>query len=386
MLFREEIGESITLKFAEAANERRKKGLPIISLGLGEPEFRTPQPIIDATIEVLQAKNSNYSSPMGIQPLREKIASKLKIENGINCTADNIIVCAGAKQAFQHMMMVMVEPGDEIIVINPSFVSFIPQVYIAEFDCKVVTVDVSKADFSLQMDEIKSKITSNTKAIIVNTPNNPAGYMLSKEQLAELFALAQEKDFYIISDEIYEKLVLDDNVHFSIGSLEEKPTRVVTINGFSKSHAMTGWRLGYACFPSHFKHNLLKYQQHTNTNTCTFIQEGMAKAFEIPTDYLDGYNAKLSARFKLYNDMISRLDKVSGIAPDGGFFAFMNISKLGMDSNTFCAKLIESTGVATTPGIAFGDNWDDHIRISLATDDKIVEEGLALMEQFIRGL
>lgn len=386
MLFREEIGESITLKFAEAANERRKKGLPIISLGLGEPEFRTPQPIIDATVEVLQAKNSNYSSPMGVQSLREKIAAKLKNENGINATPDNIIVCAGAKQAFQHMMMVMVEPGDEIIVINPSFVSFVPQVYIAEYDCKVVTVDVSKVDFSLQLDEIRAKVTPKTKAIIVNSPNNPAGYMLSRAQLTELFAMAEEMDFYIVSDEIYEKLVLDDNTHFSIGSLEEKPTRVITINGFSKSHAMTGWRLGYACFPSEFKHNLLKYQQHTNTNTCTFIQEGMAKAFDIPQDYLEDYNAKLSARFRLYNEMISRLDKVSGIAPQGGFFAFMNISKLGMDSNTFCARLIEATGVATTPGIAFGDHWDDHVRISLATDDKIVAEGLRLMEDFIKTL
>lgn len=386
MLFREEIGESITLKFAEAANERRKKGLPIISLGLGEPEFRTPQAIIDATVAVLNKKNSGYSSPMGILPLREKIAQKLTNENGITCDAENIIIAPGAKQAFQLICMVMIQPEDEVIVINPSFVSFIPQLYIAEYNCKVVTIDVNKADFTLPIQEIAAKVTPKTKMVIVNSPNNPAGYMLSKEQLTELYQMAEEKDFYILSDEIYEKLVFDESTHFSIGSLEQAPTRVITVNGFSKSHAMTGWRLGYACFPKEFKSNLLKLQQHTNTNTCTFIQEGLSDAFFIDTTYLDDYNKKLAARIDAYNQMISRVNGVSGVAPQGGFFAFMNISELGMDSNTFCARLIEETGVATTPGIAFGENWDDHVRISFATHDEHVEKGLELIEQFLKSL
>jgi aspartate aminotransferase len=386
MLFREEIGESITLKFAEAANERRKKGLPIISLGLGEPEFRTPQAIIDATVAVLNKKNSGYSSPMGILPLREKIAQKLTNENGITCDAENIIIAPGAKQAFQLICMVMIQPEDEVIVINPSFVSFIPQLYIAEYNCKVITIDVNKADFTLPIQEIAAKVTPRTKMVIVNSPNNPAGYMLSKEQLTELYQMAEEKDFYILSDEIYEKLVFGESTHFSIGSLEQAPTRVITVNGFSKSHAMTGWRLGYACFPKEFKSNLLKLQQHTNTNTCTFIQEGLSDAFFIDTTYLDDYNKKLAARIDAYNQMISRVEGVSGVAPQGGFFAFMNISELGMDSNTFCARLIEETGVATTPGIAFGENWDDHVRISFATHDEHVEKGLELIEQFLKSL
>jgi aspartate aminotransferase len=386
MLFREEIGESITLKFAEAANERRKKGLPIISLGLGEPEFRTPQAIIDATVAVLNKKNSGYSSPMGILPLREKIAQKLTNENGITCDAENIIIAPGAKQAFQLICMVMIQPEDEVIVINPSFVSFIPQLYIAEYNCKVITIDVNKADFTLPIQEIAAKVTPKTKMVIVNSPNNPAGYMLSKEQLTELYQMAEEKDFYILSDEIYEKLVFGESTHFSIGSLEQAPTRVITVNGFSKSHAMTGWRLGYACFPKEFKSNLLKLQQHTNTNTCTFIQEGLSDAFFIDITYLDDYNKKLAARIDAYNQMISRVEGVSGVAPQGGFFAFMNISELGMDSNTFCARLIEETGVATTPGIAFGENWDDHVRISFATHDEHVEKGLGLIEQFLKSL
>lgn len=387
MQFRKEIGESITLKFAEAANDRRKRGLPIISLGLGEPEFDTPKEIVEATVEVLRSKNSGYSSPMGILSLREKIAKKMLDENQISCDADNIIITAGAKQAFQLIAMVIVEPQDEIIVLNPSFVSFIPQLFIAECNCNIITIDVSKEDFSLPISEIANKVTSKTKMVIVNSPNNPAGYVLSKEQLTELYCLAIEKDFYILSDEIYEKLIFGSTPHFSIGSLEAEPTKVITINGFSKSHAMTGWRLGYACFPKKFKSNLLKLQQHTNTNTCTFIQEGLDNSFYISTDYLKAYNEKLAMRMDLYAQMIERLNgKVSGIPPRGGFFAFMNISNLGMDSNTFCGKLIEATGVATTPGIAFGENWDDHIRISFATDDATVEKGILLMEDFIKSL
>ena len=386
MLFRPEIKESLTLKFAESAAERSKRGLPIISLGLGEPEFKTPREIIDATIAVLNEKNSGYSSPMGLLSLRKKLAQKLRDENGIPADADNIIVTSGAKQAFQLMMMTLLQPGDEVIVLNPSFVSFIPQILIAEPSCKIIKIDVSKTDFSLPIEEIKNAVTEKTKLLVLNTPNNPAGYMLKEKELRELFELAKEKDFFVLSDEIYEKLVFDNSTHFSIGSLEDQVSKVITINGFSKSHAMTGWRLGYACFPASMKSNLLKIQQHTNTNTTTFIQEAVDRAFDLDVKYLDDYNLLLKNRIGRYMEMVDRLEGVTAIAPTGGFFAFMNIANLGMDSNTFCSRLIEETGVATTPGIAFGDNWDDHVRISFAIEDEKVNLGLELMENFIKSL
>src|SRR5690625_4839869 len=253
MKFREEIKESLTLKFAETATQRRKANLPIISLGLGEPEFRTPKEIIDATINVLERKNSNYSSPLGVFSLKEKLADRLKKENKINCVADNIIVTPGAKQALQLIAMTLLKPGDEAIVIKASFVSFIPQLLIAEPSCKVIEIDVSKEDFTLDINEIKKSISSKTKLLILNTPNNPAGYTLDNATLKAIYNLAVKHDFYIISDEVYEKLIYGGTEHFSIGSLETEPTNVITINGFSKSHAMTGWRIGYACFPLHLK-------------------------------------------------------------------------------------------------------------------------------------
>jgi aspartate aminotransferase len=239
----------------------------------------------------------------------------------------------------------------------------------------------------LHLDLIEKSITKNTKLLVVNSPNNPAGYMLSQEELTKLYSLAEKYDFYVLSDEIYEKLKFGQRKHFSIGSLEkEEVKRVITINGYSKSHAMTGWRLGYACFPKFMFENLLKLQMHTNTNTCTFIQEGVANADNTDLSFLKEYNNKLKERISWYKEMIDRTEGVSSIIPQGGFFAFMNISKLGMDSNTFCGRLIEDTGVATTPGVAFGDNWDDHIRISFATDDEIVKQGLNLIENFIKSL
>ena len=386
MLFREEIKESLTLKFAQAAAERRKRGLPIIPLGLGEPDFEVPTPIIESAVEVLRNKRTGYSDSMGIYPLRQKLSYKLKKENSINCSPDNLLVTAGAKQAFQLVCMAILEPGDEAVVINPSFVSFIPQIYIAEPLCKVVTVNINKTDFSVDLQHVRDSITSRTKILIINSPNNPAGYVLNESFLTGVYNLAEKSGFYIISDEIYEKLIFSHKRHFSIGSLEPEPARVITINGFSKSHAMTGWRLGYACFPIRLSPKLLKLQQHINTNTCTFIQQAVEQAFDIDQNYLIEYNRVLLRRAERIVELISKIDNVSLVSPDAGFFAFLNISGLGLDSNTFCSKLIEETGVATTPGIAFGSSWDDHVRLSFATTEENLEMGLDLIRNYIQGI
>lgn len=383
MFFREEIGESLTLKFAQAAAERRKMGLPIISLGLGEPDFAVPQEIISATIEVLTTSHAKYSSPMGLPSFREKLAAKLQSENRIPANPDNLLVTPGAKQALQFALMALLEPDDEVIIVNPSFVSFIPQVYIAEPRAKIRVLNVKKSDFSISIDKLKELIGKRTKLILLNSPNNPAGYMLSKKEQEEIFNLAVANDCYIISDELYEKLVFSNLMHHSIGSFENKVDRVITVNGFSKSHSMTGWRLGYLCFPKPLQSKINKLQQHINTNTCTFIQQAMDKAFDHDYTYLKDYNNKLAERAKTLAKYFSKIDNVSLYQPSAGFFAFLNISGLGVDSNTFCSKLIQKTGVATTPGIAFGEDWDDHIRISFATDDELLNKGLALIKQFI---
>lgn len=386
MLFNEKIGQSLTLKFAQTAAERRRKGLPIISLGLGEPDFNVPEEVIKSTIDVLTHTHAGYSDPMGVYSFREKIVHKLKTENSINCSEDNILVSAGAKQAFQIICMAILEPEDEVIVINPSFVSFIPQFYIAEPNCKVIAVDINKVDFTLDLDRLKHSISSKTKLLVINSPNNPSGYIFDKEILSVIYKLSAENGFYVISDEVYERLIFSNEKHFSIGSYESEPKRVITINSFSKSHAMTGWRLGYACLPVEIRNRVLKLQQHINTNTCTFIQHALAQSFDSNIEYLTDYIKKLAQRSKYISGVVKKMDSVNLVAPLGGFFAFINISKLNMDSNTFCSQLIEKTGVATTPGIAFGDGWDDHVRISFATAEDNLRLGLGLINDYINQL
>lgn len=386
MIIRNEVNESLTLKFAKTVSEYRNKGNKIISFGLGEPDFNVPKEIINSTIKVLETCSIGYSDPMGILSLRNKIANKLKLDNAINCNSENILITAGAKQAFQLSCMALLEPKDEVIIINPSFVSFIPQVLISEPNAIIKVVDISKKDFSIDINVINKIVGNKTKLLVVNTPNNPAGYVLDSSFLKELYKMACEYDFYIISDEIYEKLIFTNLSHFSIGSLEDYPQRVFTINGFSKSHGMTGWRVGYVCFPLKFKEKLLKLQQHINTNTCTFIQLALSESFDLDFNYLNVYNETLKKRLSFILYKFSNLSKVSIVPPQAGFFAFMNISKSGLDSNSFCSLLLEETGVATTPGIAFGKNWDDHVRISFAVDDNLLIEGLDLMTNFINKL
>ena len=387
MRFREEIGESLTLKFAESARLRREQNLPIISLGLGEPDFDTPQAIIDAVVEQLRAGNSTYSSPLGLAPLRSQIADRLLAENSIPATFSNILVAAGAKQAFQIILMAMLQPEDEVVVVEPAFVSFIPQIYLAEPACTVRTLDVSPDDFTFPVDALAKLVNEKTRAIVINSPNNPAGYVWSESQLREIYKIAEKHNCYVISDEVYEKLVYDGASHFSIGSLEAEVSRVITINGYSKSHAMTGWRLGYACYPKELNSKILKIQQHMNTNTCTFVQAAMGNVgATLDLSYLDDYCKKLQKRRDLVVNAVSKSEILNLTVPSSGFFAFIDIRQTGMTSNAFCSALMESTGVATTPGIAFGKNWDDHIRLSFATTDSLLREGLTLLREFSQGV
>jgi aspartate aminotransferase len=386
MEFRSEIRESLTLKFAESAARRKKEGKEIVSLGLGEPDFDVPLELIEATIRVLRTHKSGYSSPMGLPSLREKIAAKLTHENGIVARPSNILVVPGAKQAFQLAMMALLEPGDEVVILSPSFVSFIPQVYIAEPRAKVVEIDMRKKGFKLPVRELEAAITSRTKAIVVNSPNNPAGYVLSLKEVELLYRIATAYGLFIVSDEVYEKLAFSGHPPASAGSLEPTIQRVFTVNGFSKSHGITGWRLGYLCFPESHGEKLLRLQQHINTNTCTFIQEAMAEAFEMPVNYLTIYRRTLKLRAGTVVTAVNLMPKLSVVKPRAGFFAFIDISKTGLDSNTFCGRLIEEKGVALTPGIAFGRQWDDHVRLSFAVADATLRRGLDLLSQFVASL
>lgn len=385
MILNSKISESPTLMFGEAVNARKQRGEKIISLGLGEPDFSPPKVLLEKLNEVaFDGVSNKYSSPLGLPGLREKVAQSFKDENNINCSSENTIITPGTKQAVMLSLMALLEPGDEVIVILPAYVSYIPQIYIAESTAKVVTVDLDKNTYNLDLDRIKKSITQRTKAIIINTPHNPTGVMIPESDIKKIYEMAVENNFYVITDEIYEKLDFGNISHYSIGELEEKITNVITVSGFGKTHAITGWRIGYACIPQKLMKKINKLQQHINTNTSTLIQKAIDSTWPLPTNHIEEYKKKLKSRTDEYLKFIEANNYLSGSKPEGGIFAFFNIGSVGIDSTLFASKLVDQTGVAISPGIAFGDNWDDHLRLSLAVDNTLLSKSLNIISEFIK--
>lgn len=386
MKFNKEISESLTLKFAESVGLRKKRGEDVLSLGLGEPDFDTPEALKKSVVKALSNPiSSRYSAALGLMSLRQKIADDVKERCHIPCEMKNIVITPGTKQAVMLSLMALLEPGDEVVVVLPAYVSYVPQIYIAEPDAVVKIVNLKKEDYTLDMEAIERNVTPKTKVIIFNSPHNPTGMMIPEADQRKLFEIAEKNDTYILSDEIYDRLVFGDVPHFSVGSMEETVNRVITVNGFGKSHAITGWRMGYAIVPQQLMGKVTKLQQHINTNTTTILQQALDDAWPLPVDHLPAYNEKLRKRAKLFKEFLATHPQLKGSNPQGSFFVFLNISSTGLDSNTFSGQLVDKTGVATTPGIAFGKDWDDHIRLSLAVDEGVLKEAFNRIHNFIEN-
>lgn len=386
MRFNKEIGESLTLKFAESVAIRKQRGEDVLSLGLGEPDFETPQALKDSLVEALsKPQSARYSAALGMMSLRKKIADDVSTRSHIPCEMQNIVITPGTKQAVMLSLMALLEPGDEVVIVQPAYVSYIPQIYIAEPEAVVKIVNLKKEDYSLDIEAIAANVTLKTKVIIFNTPHNPTGMMVPEVDQRRLFQIVEENDAYIISDEIYDRLIFGDTPHFSIGSMEEKVNRVITVSGYGKSHAITGWRLGYAIVPQQLMSKVTKLQQHINTNTSTILQVAMDLSWPLPVDHLPVFCGKLKARADIYREFLKNNPTIKGSNPEGSFFVFLNIGNTGLDSVSFSSELVDKTGVATTPGIAFGKEWDDHIRLSLAVEESVLKEALNRIHNFIEN-
>jgi len=382
VLFGKEITDSLTLKFAEVARCLSREGVKIISLGLGEPDFPTPDHIIKATYQAMLSGFTRYSDPMGLFELRKKIAYFLISSDNIQVKPHNIIITPGAKQAILFALMSILKPSDEIINITPSYVSYNPCIKIAEPKSHIIEIPLNKKDLSIPIEKIKKVITPKTKAILLNSPNNPTGKIFSYEEIETIVNIAKKYKIFIISDEIYNLLNYSGEKTISPASFQGMEDLVITINGFSKAYSMTGWRIGYAVFPEKLREKFFKLQQHINTNTCTFVQKGAIAALDGDKGHIMIYNNKLKERAMIIDYVLKSQSIVSSVLPKGGLFAFFNISKSGMNSNDFAAKLLEKKHVATTPGIAFGKDWDDYIRISLAADKDDIYLGIKSICEF----
>lgn len=381
MHFAKEVGESLTYQFAQAAVEMKAQGREIISLGLGEPDFETPDYVKKATIEAMESGYTHYSASQGLPELRGLIAERANADYSASFDASEVIVLPGIKSAVYMALASILEPFDEVVNITPCYVSYPPMIKLAEPTAEIFNISMNK-DYTLDIEAFKKTINRNTKCILLNTPHNPTGAVFSKDDIEEIISVCLENDVYIISDEVYEKLVYTETEHVSFAKYPEIKDKLIVANGYSKSYAMTGWRLGYAIAPGEVIKRMNKMQQHINTNTCTFIQKGACSIYRNDEGHIPPYVALLEERANFFHNALYKGTMIKGEMPKAGFFYFADISAAGMDSNSFCVKLLKETGIASTPGLAFGSDWDDHVRFSIAVSIETLQKAVMRMESF----
>jgi aspartate aminotransferase len=370
----QKITESATLRISNLASELKSQGKDIISFSLGEPDFNTPGHIIEAAKASLARSETHYTPSPGIPELRKAIAQKLKIDNNIEASAGNIIVTPGAKQAIFEVMLSVLQEGDEAILFAPAWVSYDPCVMLT--GAKTVWVS-SDPDKSFKPVNLAEYITKKTKIIVVNSPCNPTGGVYGRETLKEIADIAVDKNILVLSDEIYEKIIYGKE-HISIGSMDGMQDLTITVNGFSKAYAMTGWRLGYVSAAKEIYDQMLKLHSHSVSQATSFVQyAGIAALQGDQTCVTD-----MVREFRARRDLLIRGLNKLGIRcamPDGAFYAFADVSEYGSGEKV-AELLLNKAFVATTPGAAFGEAGNDFIRISYATSQERIKEALRRME------
>jgi aminotransferase len=354
----------------------------VISLGIGEPDFTTPEPILQAGIHSLQNGETHYTSNWGKLELRQAIADNLKKLYGVSYNPENeVVATVGVSEALYLTMVAVLDPGDEVIIPTPCFVSYQAEVLLAggvpvEIPSKI------ENNFQLDPDEIRAAITPKTKAIFVGYPSNPTGAVAERETLLEVTKIAEEHNLLIISDEIYDRLVYGFE-HVCVPSLGESiKRRTVLLGGFSKDYAMTGWRIGYACGPADIIKGLVRIHQYTIMSAPTTAQDAALEAMKNGDKYVEEMVAEYDRRRKLLVGGLNRLG-LQTFEPRGAFYAFPNIGASGMDDETFAETLLKEEGVAVVPGNSFGPGGDGFVRACYATAYEKIEEALQRMERFM---
>lgn len=372
----EVIEESSTLRITNLANGLKAQGKDIISFSLGEPDFTTPAHICEAAVQSIGRGETHYTPNAGIPELRKAIAEKFHTDNNLDVSPSSIVVTPGAKQAVFETILSTVSDGDEVITFDPSWVSYEPCVQLA--GGKTVWAKTIPGKFT--PDDVSQYVTKKTKLIIVNSPGNPSGAVFDKKDLQEIADIAIDHDITVMSDEIYEKIIYDKK-HLSIGSLNGMAERTVTVNGFSKAYAMTGWRLGYATAPSWILNRMLKLQSHSTSGVSEFVQRGGVAALTGPQEPLLEMVDKFRARRDILIDGLNAIG-ITCKKPDGAFYAFADVSAYGT-GDVVADKMLTDAYVAATPGSAFGEASRDYIRISYATSTERIEEALRRIEQIL---
>lgn len=362
-----------------------QKSKDVVSLGVGEPDFPTPEALKDAGIRAIENDYTSYTSNYGILKLRERIAEKLRLKNRLNRDPEKeILITTGVSEALDLAIRAIINPGEEVLVPEPSYVAYKPTVWFAHAD-PIAIPTTEENGFRVQAEDIKKRITKKTKAIILPSPNNPTGSVLRKKDLEEIADIAIDKNLIVISDELYEELIYDDERHYSIGSFNGMEDLTITLNGFSKAYAFTGWRLGYAVGNSEIIEAMMKIHQYTMLCAPSIAQYAALDAFDHKKE-VRGMVRSYDLRRKLLVKGLNSLSNISCIMPKGAFYAFPNIKETRMNSDKFARALFKEVGVAVIPGNTFGASGEGYVRCSYSVSRETISEALGRMEKFLKRL
>jgi aspartate aminotransferase len=380
----EQVTPSLTLAISAQAKEMKAKGIDICSFTAGEPDFDTPAHIKEAAKKALDLGKTKYGAAAGEAKLRDAIAKKLRVDNNLNYQPENIIVTNGGKHSLYNLMMAIVNPGDEVIIPAPYWLSYPEMVKLAD-GIPVIVNTFAKNNYKITPEQLKQAITPKTKLFVLNSPSNPTGAVYTPDEIRALAKVIVAEDILVVSDEIYEKLLYDDAQHLSIGSIDSEIFQhTIVSSGFAKAYSMTGWRIGYLAASVEIVKAITTIQSHSTSNVCTFAQYGAIAALESSQECIAEMLSAFSDRRQVMFSGIQEIPELSCNKPDGAFYVFPDISKTGLNSLDFCRLLLESQQVAAIPGIAFGA--DNCIRLSYATDMVSIEKGIERLNKFVRSL
>ncbi|MFP4472283.1 MAG: pyridoxal phosphate-dependent aminotransferase [Candidatus Omnitrophota bacterium] len=377
----QEILPSSTLAITARAKELKAEGRDVVNFAGGEPDFDTPEAIKQAAVQAIQNGQTKYTPSIGTLEIRKEISRKFQDDNGLSYAPDQIAVNCGAKHSVFAAVQVLADEGDEVIIPSPYWVSYPEMVKFSGAVPKVIPTGAS-SHFKITPQQLEEAVTDRTKVLILNSPSNPTGMVYTRDELAAIAEVCVKHDIFVISDEIYEKLIYDGLEFVSFASLgQEAYDRTITVNGVSKAYAMTGWRIGYMAGPKEVMTYVKRLQDHSTSNPCSISQAAALAALRSPADDLQAMAAEFNARRDLLMSLIDEVDDLSYIRPQGAFYLFCDVSKLG-DSFKTAQAILNDVNVAMIPGEGFGA--PGYVRISFATSQERIREGIRRIAGWIQ--
>lgn len=374
------VSASATLKLTAKAKEMKAKGLPVIGFGAGEPDFDTPDAVKEAGVKALASGFTKYTPTSGTPELRDAVCRKFADDQGLSYRPEEVVISCGAKHSLYNLFQVLCQPGDEVLIPTPFWVSYPEMAYLA--GAEPVFIPTTQAEgFRVSAQKIREKITPRTRLLVLNSPSNPTGGILEEKELREIGRLVVEKNLLCISDEIYEYYLYGGKKHVSIASLDpEIKRRTFVVNGLSKSYSMTGLRIGYLAGNPEVVKKIGILQDHSTSNPTSVSQKMAVAALALPKSYREGVLAIFEKRRRLMTGLLAQAKGIKPFMPEGAFYAFCDVAGTGLGSEALCDRWLEEIHVAAIPGKSFGS--DRHVRFSFATGEKDIEEGIQRIIQW----